>query len=165
MLIPRPLIPEGFSFTDPDCKRIAETVYEEVNTTFYTSLNGKAITSYRTFNDNFIPLIDFPVLKVYKDGEQEYSSNADIMITSFVVSYALAFSQAPKVGDISTFISKEIRRVLKNMSFDTRLQLVEDAGITIDYEDFIDPQSVIYKYTTIRFSMYTSASSICQPEA
>lgn len=161
MLIPRPVIGDDFEFIDRDCKYIAEEVYKEINATFRPAINEDVIKSYRTYNDNFIPLIDFPVLKVYKDAEAEIDANSDFLSTAMIASYALAFTQSPKVGDISTFVSKEIRRVLKNLSYDGRIQLDAGNGISIDYEDFIDPQSVIYKYATIRFSIFTSASSLC----
>lgn len=161
MFIPRPIIAEDFQFVDRDCKYIAEEIYREVNDTFRPALNENVIRSYRTYNDNFVPLIDFPLLKIYKDAEEEISFNTDFLSTSVIASYALAFTQAPKVGDISTFVSKEIRRVIKNLSDDGTIQLNADKGISIDYEDFIDPQNVIYKYSTLRFSIFTNPSSIC----
>jgi hypothetical protein len=161
-LIPRPLYPLNFDFVDPDLARLASTIYDEVNTTFRPTLNNQnIIKTYRTFNDNFIPIIDFPVLKVYKEAESELDLNSDILVTDIVISYALAFTQPPKVGDVSTFVSKDIRRILKNLSDCGKVQINWDRGISIDYEDFIDPENVIYKYTTIRTAIYTSASSIC----
>jgi hypothetical protein len=160
-LIPRPLYPPTFQFVDPDLVRIASIIYQEVNETFMPVLNQNIIKTYRTFNDNFIPLIDFPVLKVYKDSESELDLNSDILSTDIVITYALAFTQAPKIGDVSTFVSKDIRRILKNLSDCGKVQVDWNKGLTIDYEDFIDPENVIYKYTTIRTAIYTSASSIC----
>jgi len=162
VLIPRPLYPVDFAFVDPDVARLAATIYDEVNTTFMPVLNDtKIIKTYRTFNDNFIPIIDFPVLKVYKESESELDLNSDILISDIVITYALAFTQPPKVGDVSTFVSKDIRRILKNLSECGKVQINWERGISIDYEDFIDPDNVIYKYTTIRTSIYTSASSVC----
>lgn len=161
MLIPRPIYPIDFKFVDPDLLLIGGTLFSEVNATFNDVLGKNIIKTYRTFNDNFIPVIDFPILKVYKDQEREQDLNSDFLITDIVISYALAFTQPPKVGDVSTFVSKEIRRVLKNMSTDGTIQIDWEVGISVDYEDFIDPDNVIYKYTNIRFSMYTSASGVC----
>lgn len=161
MLIPRPIISSDFEFVDRDCRYLAEQIYTEVNATFMPALDESVIKSYRTYNDNFIPLIDFPVLKIYKDAEEELSFNTDFLSTAMIATYALAFTQAPKVGDISTFVSKEIRRVIKNLSDEGNIQLDATKGISIDYEDFIDPQNVIYKYSTLRFSIFTSPSSLC----
>lgn len=161
-LIPRPLYPTNFTFVDPDLARLAAIIYDEVNRTFRDVLdNQNIIKTYRTFNDNFIPIIDFPVLKVYKTAEEELDLNSDILVSDIVITYALAFTQHPKVGDVSTFVAKDIRRLLKNLSECGKVQINWEKGISIDYEDFIDPDNVIYKYTTIRTSIYTSASSVC----
>lgn len=164
-MISRPLFDTGFQFNDPDCDLLALEIYQEVNETFADVLGSeKAIKTYRAFNDNFVPLIDFPLLKVYKDAEQEVEANSELFITSIVVNYALAFTQEPKIGDVSTFVSKEIRRVIKNMSEAGKIQVDWSKSLTIDYEDFIDPKNIIYKYATLRFSIYTSPSSICQAQ-
>jgi hypothetical protein len=160
-MIPSPLFPTNFSFVDPDCKFLAERIYCDLNTTFQLALGGNIVRTLRTFNDNFIPLQEFPILKVYKDAEEELDLNSDILSTKFIISYALAFVQAPKIGDVSTFVSKEIRRILKNLSETDRIQIDWNSGLSIDYEDFIDPKNVVYKYTTIRVFIFTSPSSLC----
>lgn len=155
ILIPRPIYNEGFNFKDPDTNTIAKYLYDEVNFTFYPALKGNIIKTYRDYNDNFIPTIDFPVLKVYPTSEEDSADIAPQISTAFTIAYAVAYTQRPKIGSICRLVAKEIRRLLKNGSMQEMFQLDFTTPITVDYEDFVAPDNVIYKYATISANIFT----------
>jgi hypothetical protein len=155
---PRPIYPFGYKFIDKDCEFIANYIANEVNETFYDALRYNVIKSIRTFNDLFVPLTDFPVLKVYRSSETNSFNEVEIS-TKFKIIYALAFTQKTKVADISSFVGREIRRVLSTGSLDNLYQI--DWGnsgentIDIEYEDFIAPDNTVYKYVTVTCPIFT----------
>lgn len=154
-MIPKSIYPTNFDFRDEDTHYLATYLYEEVNNTFRPALKSNIIKTYRDFNDNFVPVVDFPVLKVYPTRETDTGDIAPQVITNFTIAYAIAYTQRPKVGSVCRFVAKEIRRLLKNGSEEDRFQLDFSTPIDIEYEDFIDPANVVYKYATLSASIYT----------
>lgn len=155
ILIPRPIYNVGFDFKDPDTTTIASYLFNEINITFQAALKGNIIKTYRDFNDNFIPTIDFPVLKVYPTAETDTADIAPQISTEFTIAYATAYTQRPKIGSICRLVAKEIRRLLKNGSMQELFQLDFSSPILVDYEDFISPDNVIYKYATLKANIFT----------
>jgi len=155
ILIPRPIYAPGFDFKDPDTNTIAKYLYDEVNITFYPALKYNIIKTYKDFNDNFSPIIDFPILKVYPTLEEDSADIAPQISTEFTIAYAIAYTQRPKIGSICRFVAKEIRRLLKNGSMQELFQVDFSSPITVDYEDFIAPDNVIYKYATVKANIFT----------
>lgn len=148
--------PQDFNFIDPDCAAISEYLFTEINELFYSAINDNIIKSYRPFNDNFVPLMDFPLLKVYKTSETSLDFLSNLFESTFKVSYALAYIQQPKVSDVTSIVAKEIAKLLKIYSFREGGQVSHNQNITIEYEDFIDPDNTIYTYATITFAMVTT---------
>lgn len=159
-LIDTPVYPSDFTFVDEDCKFLAEYLTTRINNLFQDSAKGNVIKTYRTWNDIYIPLTDFPVLKVYKVSE-EFEENEDLISTAFKFVYILAFTQRPKVADISGFIGKAIVRQLSNGSMSSDdFQIDWRKGITTEYDTLINSDNVVYKYATISASVYTRLDSI-----
>lgn len=154
-LLEAPSYPEGFDFVDADCKFIADYLYHRVNETFYPALKTDVIKTIRYFNDPFIPLKDFPVLKVYKTGYQEDIFLAPQTSYQFTIAYALAYAPKNKISAIGSFVADEIVRLLKNGSYLNMFQLDDEKGIQVQYEDFINPENVIYKYATINVNIFS----------
>lgn len=154
LFIDRPTYDESFKFIDSDCNSIADYLFNETNTTFYQCLRRNVIKTYRTFNDIYVPLIDFPVLKVYKQTENENVYDPFIS-SSFVIAYGLAFTQKPTSGDVSTFVTQELRRNLKNGSILGKWQIDFSNGITTNYESFISNDNTVYRYATINLNIFT----------
>lgn len=158
LYLPRPVYPPNYAFIDEDCKAIAELLRDEINETFYDALRNNMVKSIRTFNDVYVPLGEFPVLKVYKENEKSGLNQPQIS-TTFKIVYALAFTNKNRVADVSSFVGKEIRRILTNASLNQFLQIDwGDSGedtIDIEYEDFISPDNTIYKYVTVTVPIFT----------
>lgn len=154
LLLPEPNYDEEFDFVDKECKYIANYLYEGLNNIFYKALKTNVIKTVRYFNDPFIPLTDFPVLKVYKKGYTEDIYMTPQNSTTFVISYALAYTQRSKIASIGSYVANEIVRLLKNASYNEQLQLDTDQNIQVEFEDFINPDNVVYKYTTVTVGIY-----------
>lgn len=163
LLLPEPDYPEDFDWIDEDVKYIANYLYEGVNNTFFKALKTNIIKTVRYFNDPFIPLSDFPVLKVYKKNYKEDIYTAPQTPTIFVIAYALAYTNYSKLASIGTFVADEIVRLLKNGSYMEKFQLTDEDGIEVEFEDFINPENVIYKYTTITVGLYTCPEELVDP--
>ena len=157
-ILDRPNYPSGFDFIDIDCKRLGEYLANEVNETFSTALGYNIIKTLKPFNDIFIPLTDFPVLKVYKSSEQALDFLSNIADTQFTISYSLAYTQAAKTADLSVIVGRELVRLLKVYSFRGGLQLQQDVPITIEYDELIDSDNTVYTYATIKCNFLTIAS-------
>jgi len=155
LVIPRPIYDSNFSFIDNDCLTIANYLFNEVNTTFLTPLGTNIITTYRTFNDIFIPNLDFPVLKVYKLNEVDNYNIAQYSDVTINVSYVLAYTQLTKLAYVSSYVAQEIKRLLKNADLCNLFQINWDKPVTTTYETMIDPNQLVYKYTNIVFNVYT----------
>lgn len=155
ILIPRPIYTNTFDFKDADTHFLATYLFTEVNKTFQEALGGDIIKTCRDFNDNFIPIVDFPVLKVYPTRENDSADIAPYISTQFTISYAVAYTQKPKIGSVCKLVAKEIRRLLKNASTECYFQVDYSSPIDIEYEDFISPDNVVYKYVTITVNIFT----------
>lgn len=160
LIIERPIYGTDFKFIDEDTKVIAEYLYNELNTTFQNSLLKNIVKTYRTFNDIFIPIADFPVLKVYKINEVDDINLAPYTSVDFTISYILAYTQKQKVADISSFVSNEIKRLLKNADLINLFQIDWTKGITTAYDTLIDPDNLVYKYTNINCTILTCSDSV-----
>lgn len=154
-LIPKPIYPLNFNFQDEDSHYIANYLYVELNKTFKDAIKGNIVKTFRDFNDNFIPVIDFPVLKVYPTRENDTGDISPQISTTFIIAYAVAYTQRTKVSSVCRYVSKEIRRLLKNGSLEGKFQLDFSSPIDVEYEDFIAPDNVIYKYATLTVNIYT----------
>jgi hypothetical protein len=141
--------PEGFDFIDPDCKAVGTLMYERVNALFYPALKSNVIKTLYLYNENFIPIVEYPVLKVYKTTDGDEASLKPYSSTEFAIVYAMAFAQKQKTADISTFVGKEIKTLLKNASNICVFQLDNNRGITINYDTFVNSENVVFKYTTV----------------
>lgn len=156
--IPDPIFPPDFNFIDPDCKDIAMYLYEGVRETF-DPLHLEIIKTIRTFNDVQIPLVDYPVLKVYAESDSLYIPNTEIVSTKLVVAYGLAFTMKQKVADVSRIVSKELMRLLINASLDYfTFQVDNDQPITTRYETLISPENHVYRYSVIDVNVFTRLS-------
>lgn len=155
----RPYFPASFDFIDQDCKTIAEHLTVNINETFKYALDGKdIIRTYRAYNDLAIPNTDYPCLKVYKVSEELFTPITSEMSTGFVISYILSFTQPPKVSDVSTFVAREIIRLITNAHLvdPPVFQVDTEKPIAVEYDTMIDPQRRIYKYTNVNCSIFTN---------
>ena len=157
-ILDRPTYPVGYDFIDDDCKNLGEYLANEVNETFAVALDGNAIKTFKPFNDIFIPITDFPVLKVYKSNETSLDFLSNIADTEFTISYSLAYTQASKTADVSVIVAKELVRLLKVYSFRNGMQLQHDVPITVQYDELIDTENTVYTYATIKCNFLTIAS-------
>lgn len=155
LLLPDPEYTEDFDFVDEDCKYIANYLYEGLNKTFYKPLKGNIVKTVRYFNDLFIPLTDFPVLKVYRRGYKDGIATEPQTSSTFIIAFALAYTQKSKVSSINSYVADEIIRLLKNGSYLELFQLDETEGMQVEFEDFLSPENVVYKYTTITVNIFT----------
>jgi hypothetical protein len=160
--IPRPIYKSTFKFVDRDCQAIGTYLYEEINTTFYPAIKGNIIKTARFENDPLIPITDFPVLKVYKSGLVEETGISPQMSTKFTIAYALAYTQRTKIASVGTYVAEEIFRLLKNGSMENRFQLDWSVPLQVVFEDFISPDNVIYKYTTVSANIYTVSDQVLE---
>lgn len=150
-----PYYPDKFDFIDPDCKAIAEYLYNSVNKTFEIT-RQKLIKTYRAWNDIEIPTVDYPVLKVYVSGETPFE-NSPHLSTEFTIAYGLAYTTKPKVGDVSRFVTKEIIRNLINAPGEEfQFQIDWSKTFNAEYETLISPNNVVYRYSTITCNIFTS---------
>ncbi len=159
--IPAPNYPQGFDFVDPDCRRIAVYLYEQVNQVF-SNTGVQMIKTFRTWNDIQIPIVDYPVLKVYASSESTLENNS-YLSTQFTIAYGLAYTVKPKVGDVSRFVTKEIIRSLISAPLDEDnipFQVDWNAPISADYETLISPDNVIYRYSTVLCNIFTDLDEI-----
>lgn len=156
LLIAAPDYPEDFDFIDEDCKTIANYLYEGLNNTFYRPLKSNVVKTVRYFNDPFIPLTDFPVLKVYKKSFRDEVEMSPQTSMTFVIAYALAYTQRNKVASVGGYVADEIVRLLQNGSYLEYFQLDAAEGIQVEFEDFISPENVIYKYATITVNIFVT---------
>lgn len=155
LLLDKPLYPQGMDFVDEDCKFIAEYLYAGLNDTFYNSLRTNIVKTVRYFNDLFIPVTDFPVLKVYKIAIEDSIHLNPQAVTKFNISYALAYTQRTKIASVGSYVADEIARLLKNASYSEMFQLDDASGIQTNFQDFISPENVIYKYVNVVVGIYT----------
>lgn len=153
--IPQEPYPEGFDFTDPDCKAVGTLMYDRINALFYPALKSNIIKTLYLYNENFIPIVEYPVLKVYKTTDGTEASLLPYSSTEMAIVYAIAFAQKQKTADISTFVGKEIKTLLKNASNICVFQVDAEKGINVTYDTFVNPENVIFKYTTITFGLLT----------
>ncbi|MGL5923678.1 hypothetical protein [Chroococcidiopsis sp.] len=164
-MIERPQFPNDFDFQDHDTSIVAKYLFNETNKTFenVTALpNRQIIKSYRTWNDIAIPLIDYPVLKVYAVSEL-VKDNQPFSATSLTIAYGLAFTVKQKVPDVSRFVVKELVRNLSNAAFEDapKFQLDWTNGLRVTYETFLSPENTVYKYATIDAAIMTHLSDTC----
>jgi hypothetical protein len=156
--IPNPNYPNDFKFIDPDCNMVATYLYDGVRDTF-DHLQIEIIKSIRSFNDVQIPLVDYPVLKVYAESDSLYMPNSELVSTNMKVAYGLAFTMKQKVADVSRIVSKELMRLLVNASLDEfHFQLNNDNTLTANYETLISPEQHIYRYSVIDVNVFTRLS-------
>lgn len=153
-LLPRPDYDASFNFIDEDTKAITDYLYDELNITFYKALKGNIVKSVRYENDPFIPTVDFPVLKVYKNGYEDDGALGNDSSMKFTIAYALAYTKRNKLASVGSFVADEIVRLLKNGSALGKFQIDYNAPIAVTFEDFINPENVIYKYVTINVNIY-----------
>lgn len=161
LTLPAPNYPPKFDFVDPDCKAIAQYLYDSINEVFSTT-GVQMVKTYRTWNDIQIPTVDYPVLKVYASAEALFQ-NAPYLSTQFTIAYGLAYTTKPKVGDVSRFVTKEILRSLVNGPLDDsqfQFQLDWDTPPRVEYETLISPDNVIYRYCTITCNIFTRIDEI-----
>jgi hypothetical protein len=155
--LPRPDYASDFDFQDSSAREILTLLVDEVNQTFSAPLGGEpAIKSMHSFNNLMIPLIAYPAIKMYKVSEGDYTATGPQVITDYKLVYAIAYTQPPQAADISRYVARELRRVLKNLSLDGMFQIDwgNGKGIRTDFEDFISPENTIYRYVTLTFSLY-----------
>jgi hypothetical protein len=150
-----PVYPVGYDFIDDDCRELGEYLANEVNQTFADALGGNAIKTFKPFNDVFIPITDFPVLKVYKSKEVSLDFLSNIANTEFTISYSLAYTQSAKTADVGVIVAKELTRLLKVYSYRNGLQLDHDTPITVQYDELIDTENTVYTYATIKCNFLT----------
>jgi hypothetical protein len=160
LVIPRPSYDINYNFIDNDCLTIADYLYNEINKTFLTPLGRNIVTTYRTFNDVYIPNVDFPVLKVYKVNEQDNFNIGQFTDVTINISYILAYTKKDKIADVSSYVATEIKRLLKNADLIGMFQVNWEKPINTTYETMIDPSQLIYKYTNITFNLYTCPVTI-----
>lgn len=158
ILIPKPEYPVKFDFVDEDCKFLATYLYEQLNETFYNALKSNIVNSVRYENDLFIPVVDFPVLKVYKTAYEDSADIAPHISCKFNISYALAYTQRDKIASVGSYVAQEIRRLLKNGSMNDLFQLDWTQPIQVEFEDFINPENVVYKYANITCNIFIIGS-------
>jgi len=149
ILLERPIYDERFNFFDEDVKFIADYLFTELNITFYRALKGNIVKTIRYENDPFIPVVDFPVLKVYKNGYDDDATTSNDNSTKYTIAYALAYTKRNKLAGVGSYVADEIVRLLKTGSAEGKFQLDASVPISITFDDFINPENVIYKYTTI----------------
>lgn len=158
LLIPRPDYSSAADFIDKDIKIISEYLFNEVNTTFQPVLNKRIVKTVKPFNDVGMPLTDYPVLKIYRLSEQDTILIHPALYVDLNINYILAYTTDQKVADISSLVAKEIRRLLKNASILGMFQLDENTGINIEYDTMINPDNIVYKYTTVTCKILTTDS-------
>jgi len=159
----KPIYPAGFRFTDNESDYIAKYLQDKVNQVFSTVYSFPLIKTYRTFNDIAIPLIDFPCLKVYRTNERLYADYSSVLLTSFAISYIVAFSTKQLVPAISEAVSTELVRLLINSSSDDsfRYQVDFTNGYpSTQFDSFINPSNTVFNYATLNVSIYSDYKSL-----
>ena len=150
------IYPIGYDFTDEHCRAIADYLTTELNELFLTAVGANVVKTAIPFNNIFIPLSDFPVLKVYKTEEVAIDPLSNIFLTAFQISYALAYNTASKTSDLGAVVGKEIVRLLYVYSFRDGLQLDTTVPVTADYDELIDGSDAIYSYVNVSCKFLTS---------
>lgn len=146
--------PDDFVFQDADCKYLAEYLYVNLNNIFYPFVKGNIIKSVRLENDPLIPIKDYPVLKVYKNGYQDRVGATPYVSTKFTITFAVAYTQRSKVAGVGSAVADEIRKLLKNGSLKGLFQLDEDVPLDVAFDDFINNENAIYKYATVTCNIF-----------
>lgn len=149
------LYPLGFSFVDPHCKLIAEYIGTELNELFLVSAQGNVVNTIKAFNDVFLPLTDYPVLKVYKLNESIVDPLSNIFRTNFNIVYSVAYNLSSKTTDLGAVIGKEIARLVHVLSFRDGLQLDHGSAVSVDYDEMIDLENAVYSYVTVNCTFLT----------
>lgn len=108
-------------FIDTQCDTIAVYLQDKLNTLVIENYNFKVVKSIRNWNDENVPINDFPCLKVYR--EQDIFTQQSYKVTSqLVAQYGVVISANYKYTPALNQIGKYIHTLLNVIS---------------DYEDFI----------------------------
>jgi hypothetical protein len=150
------IYPVGFDFIDPHCKLLVEYLTTELNELLFNAVGTNVVKTPIPFNNIFIPLSDFPALKVYKTDEVAIDPLSNIFMTSFQISYILAYNTTQKTSDLGAIVGKEISRLLHVFSFREGLQLDTTSPVTIDYDELIDSSEAVYSYVNVSCKFLTS---------
>lgn len=108
-------------FIDTQCDTIAVYLQDKLNTLVTENYNFKVVKSIRNWNDENVPINDFPCLKVYR--EQDIFAQQSYRVTSqLVAQYGVVISANYKYTPALNQIGKYIHTLL---------------NVIGDYEDFI----------------------------
>jgi hypothetical protein len=162
LLIPRPIYPPDFGFIDEDLDTVARYLFNECNTTFENllALGGKnVISSFTIDNTAILPVSPqaYPLLKLYRTDDNFLFPVGNGSSVQLVVAYVLAFSPKQKASSLTTFVAREIKRLLQNSPVDDACPFTIDMtkGISTTYNTLTPREDIIYSYAKTTCSLLT----------
>jgi hypothetical protein len=94
-------------FADTQCDKIANFLQDKLNTISLENYKFKVVKSIRNWNDENIPITDFPCLKVFRNGDT-FSTNSYKVTSQLTVQYGVVitanYKYTPALNQIGKYI-------------------------------------------------------------
>lgn len=101
-------------FIDTQCDKIANYLQTQLNTLTSENYKYKVVKSIRNWNDENVPINDFPCLKVYRD-QDIYAQNSYKVTSQLTIQYGVVITANYKYTPALNQIGKYIHTLLANI--------------------------------------------------